>query len=89
MVMTILMQIGYTTKLQPSVQTTIQCPTVGYSDVTIFEFAPQLLYLLQNSSSIMNIQKLITDPINPLQCYNQPDGHLGKPALALAMPMTN
>lgn len=63
-------------KLRPSVQT-IHCPTAGSSDVIIFEFAPQLLYLLQNPL-IMTAENLIIDPMNPLARYNPPDGRLGE-----------
>lgn len=63
-------------KLRPSVQT-IQCPTAGSSDVIMFEFAPQLLYLLQNPL-IMTAENLIIDPMNPLARYNPPDDRLGE-----------
>ena len=63
-------------KLRPRVHTVV-CPPAEPSDVIIFDFAPQLLYLLQNPAH-MTAKNLILDPQNPLQRYAPPDGSLGE-----------
>jgi hypothetical protein len=63
-------------KLRPRVQTVV-CPPAEPSDVIIFDFAPQLLYLLQNPAH-MTAKNLIVDPQNPLQRYAPSDGRLGE-----------
>jgi Plavaka transposase len=63
-------------KLRPSVRTVL-CPPMDPSDVIIFEFAPQLLYLLQNPT-IMTSTNLILDPLEPLKRFVPSHGHLGE-----------
>ena len=63
-------------KLRPRVQTVV-CPPAEPSDVITFDFAPQLLYLLQNPEN-MTTDNLILDPQHPLKRYDPPDGRLGE-----------
>jgi hypothetical protein len=63
-------------KLRPSVRTVL-CPPADPTDVITFQFAPQLLSLLQNPA-IMTAHNLILDPLNPLQRYKPPHGRLGE-----------
>ena len=63
-------------KLRPSVRTVL-CPPADPTDVITFQFAPQLLSLLQNPA-IMTAHNLILDPLNPLQRYEPSHGRLGE-----------
>lgn len=62
-------------RLLPSVQTVAVLHGLP-SDVITFEFAPQLLNLLQNPS-IMIADNLLIDLMDPLRRYESPDGRLG------------
>jgi hypothetical protein len=62
-------------RLLPSVQTVAVLHGMP-SDVITFEFAPQLLNLLQNPT-IMIADNLLIDLLNPLRMYESPDGRLG------------
>ena len=63
-------------KLRPSVRTVL-CPPMDPSDVITFDFAPQLLLLLQNKA-IMTAANLIIDPLDPLKAFEPSHGHLGE-----------
>ena len=62
-------------RLLPSVQT-VDVLHGSPSDVITFEFAPQLLNLLQNPS-IMIAENLLIDVLDPLRPYATVDGKLG------------
>ena len=52
-------------------------------DVVTYEFAPQMLSLLQNKT-LMTANNLLIDLINPIQPYLSPNGRLlGEALLAL------
>jgi hypothetical protein len=62
-------------RLLPAV-VTVEVPHGPPCDVIAYEFAPQLLNLLQNPS-IMTSENLLIDLNNPLKPYQSPDGRLG------------
>ncbi len=62
-------------RLLPSVLT-VEVPYEPPCNVIAYEFAPQLLNLLQNPS-IMTSENLLIDLHNPLQPYQSPNGILG------------
>jgi hypothetical protein len=62
-------------KLLPSVLP-VNVPHGPPCEVIAYEFAPQLLNLLQNPS-IMTAENLLIDLCNPLKPYQSPDGRLG------------
>lgn len=59
-----------------AVVTGVEVPHGPPGDVIAYEFAPQLLNILQNPS-IMTSENLFIDLENPLQSYQSPFGRLG------------
>jgi Plavaka transposase len=62
-------------RLLPSVKT-VDVPHGSPCDVIVYEFAPQLLNLLQNPA-VMTAANLLIDLQDPLKPYASPDGRLG------------
>ena len=62
-------------RLLPSVLP-VNVPHGPPCDVIAYEFAPQLLNILQNPS-VMTAENLLIDFLNPLKPYESPDGRLG------------
>jgi hypothetical protein len=61
-------------RLLPSVLT-VEVPHGPPCDVITYEFAPQLLNLLQ-TPSVMTAENLLLDLNNPLKMYQSPEGRL-------------
>ncbi|KAI2492797.1 hypothetical protein MHU86_21757 [Fragilaria crotonensis] len=72
-------------RLLPAV-VTVEVPHGPPCDVIAYEFAPQLLNLLQNPS-IMTAENLLIDLNNPLVPYQSPDGRLGMRFLGVCIAM--
>ncbi len=62
-------------RLLPSVMT-MEVPQGPPCDVITYEFEPQLLNLIQNTS-VKTAENLLIDLNNPLKMYRSPDGRLG------------